>query len=39
MFPDFIGGDITGILDADFAHFSSQNISHFFMALYRLLRL
>jgi len=39
MFPDFIDGDISGILDADFAHFPSQNISHFFMALYRLLLL
>jgi hypothetical protein len=29
MFPDFIDGDISGILDADFAHFPSQNISHF----------
>jgi hypothetical protein len=39
MFPDFIDGDISGILDADFAHFPSQNISHFFMALYCPLRL
>ena len=38
MFPDFIDGDISGILDTDFAHFPSQNISHFFMALYRPLR-
>ncbi len=39
MFPDFIDGDISVILDADFAQFPSQNISHFFMALYCLLRL
>ena len=39
MFPDFIDGDISGILDADFAQFPSQNISHFFMALYRPLRI
>jgi hypothetical protein len=39
MFPDFIDGDISGILDSDFAHFPSQNISQFFIALCGPLRL